>query len=286
LIASGSGSPPRRGSGRVLPAVLGLLLVLAATGCRVDIGVQIDVADDGSGIVEVVVALDGDAVDRLGGDLERVLEVDDLRAAGWSVDGPRGAPGGGAEVSASKGFGTPAEARRVVQEIAGADGALRRFRVDRSTPFARTEWSVRGVVDLRGGIEAFGDEALAAELDGLPVGRPVEAIELELGEPLDEVISLAVEVRLPGDDVRTNAGEPSPGGGTWRAALGDGPVRIQASSSEQRSSVLAWLGAGIGLAVLLVVLLVGRGVLALWRRRRRPPPAHAPGSAEAVAPQA
>jgi hypothetical protein len=287
-------TPPRIRRGWCRAAVLLAALLLVAS-CRVGVDVVVDLDDDGSGSVEVVVALDDDAVARLGGDLDAVLELDDLRAAGWSVEVVDDR-GGGAELTAAKAFRTPDEAEAVLEEVSGPGGVLQDFEVDRSTPFARTEWSVRGVIDLRDGIEAFGDDDLAAELDGLPIGRSVEALQFELGEPLDEVLRLAVEVRLPGSgrEIATTEGDATDGhaaevtaaGGVWRVPLGEGPVRVEVSSSERRTPVLVWFGVGALLATVLVVLLLVRGALAVRRRRRRSRPAHAAGSASTVAPPA
>jgi hypothetical protein len=251
-------------------ALVGLVVaaLLAGVGCRVDTTVTVDVAEDGSGAVEVGVTLDRDAVRRLGGRLRQVVEVDDLRSAGWEIDGPRRIDGGGAEVAVTKAFGTPDEGARVMREVTGRRGPLRGFRFERSTPFARTDWAVEGVLDLRDGIEAFGDEGLAAELDGLPIGRPVDELEAELGEPLSDVVGVEVRLRLPGGDAESNADVRAADGGTWEARLGDGPVRIHATTTERRTDVLAWLGGAVVVAIVLVVLLLVRVALA-WRRRRR-----------------
>ena len=54
-------------------AVVGLLLVvLGGSACRVDATVTVDVADDGTGLVEVAIQLDAAAVDAIGGLDERV----------------------------------------------------------------------------------------------------------------------------------------------------------------------------------------------------------------------
>ena len=69
-----------------------LLLLLAgamlAAGCRLELDVHVEVAEDGSGSVEVVVGIDRDGIERIGGDLGAVLAIDDLEAAGWTVEGP------------------------------------------------------------------------------------------------------------------------------------------------------------------------------------------------------
>ncbi|GIT45565.1 MAG: hypothetical protein Ct9H300mP12_01500 [Acidimicrobiales bacterium] len=69
-------------------AVVGLfLVVLGGSACRVDATVTVDVADDGTGLVEVVFQLDAAAVDAIGGLDERV------RVADWPMPvGPSRSP--------------------------------------------------------------------------------------------------------------------------------------------------------------------------------------------------
>ena len=62
-------------------------LVLALAGCRMDVNVGIDVAEDGSGTVSVAVGVDDDLFARVPGAADRV-HLDDLSAAGWEVTGP------------------------------------------------------------------------------------------------------------------------------------------------------------------------------------------------------
>ena len=75
------------------------LLVVGASAWQVRTTVTLDVADDGSGTVEVAVDLDAEAVARLpdldgdgvsdAADLAALERADDLVAAGWTVEGPR-----------------------------------------------------------------------------------------------------------------------------------------------------------------------------------------------------
>ena len=257
--------PLRRGRfrvGRVVAAALAVLLV--AAGCQVDTLVTIRYTDAGRGSVEVQVTLDREAVQQLGGDVGEVLELDDVRDAGWEVADPEPGGDGTVVLTATKRFGTPSEGARVIEEI----GALRDFRFTRQTPFAETEWRVKGVLDLSGGLEQFGDEGLAAELDGFPIGRPVEDIEAEIGEPVERMLDFRVRLVLPGTEAQSNADLPTAVGGTWQARLGDDPVTMRASTTEARNEVQRWMYAGYALAGLLLVLLLVRAVLWLIHRRR------------------
>jgi hypothetical protein len=246
----------------LVAALVGLL----ASACRLELDVQVDMAEDGSGSVEVVVGVDGDGIERIGGDLQAVLAIDDLDAAGWTVEGPEEGADGFTRVRFAKLFDTPDEAAVIFEEIAGEDGPFQDFAVSHEPSFARTEWGFTGRIDFSGGLAGFGDEALAAELDGEPLGQTLEEIEAQLGEPLERVIQVAVGVQLPGD-VTSNATEPTAGGGVWKVAFGGGPVAMEATGEEERTaSVVGAVGAAT-CAVLFLLYGLVRLVLGFVRRR-------------------
>ena len=76
-------------------------------GCRLQLDVNVEVAKDGSGSVEVVVGVDRDGIKRIGGDLGAVLAIDDLEDAGWSIEGPDEESDGFTRVWFRKGFDDP-----------------------------------------------------------------------------------------------------------------------------------------------------------------------------------
>jgi hypothetical protein len=250
----------------VLVALLGLL----ASACRLQLGVNVDVEEDGSGTVEVVVGVDRDGIERIGGDLGAVLAVDDLEDAGWTVEGPTEEDDGFTRVHVRKAFDSPTEAEAIFEEIAGEDGPFQDFGVSRDSSFARTEWGFTGRVDFRGGAEAFGDDALAAELDGEPLGQSVEEIEAQLGEALSRIIQVRVGVQLPGE-VTSNATTKAANGAVWQVGFGDGTVDMEASGEEQRTASL--VGIGVAAACLALLLLYGLVRLAMRSSHRRATPA-------------
>ncbi|MGH9191805.1 MAG: VOC family protein [Acidimicrobiales bacterium] len=261
MIAKGrsSGRPFR------LP-LLAALVALVATACQVRTTVAVDVTEDGSGTVEVAVGLDADAVGRLPdldddgrstvADVARLVRTDDLAAAGWEVSEPAAGPAaddGFVWIRATKPFGTPEEAGRVLGEITGADGPLRDLRVDRNEGFGGTRYTFEGTADLSGGLEAFGDDGLAAALEGEVLGEDAAAIEEELGQPLAEMFSLEISADLPGDSTAT----------AWAPALGGQPVEMAATGTVRDWWVLALaavaVASGVGLVVLLLVRVLQRG---------------------------
>ena len=165
-------------------AVVGLLLVvLGGSACRVDATVTVDVADDGTGLVEVVIQLDAAAVDAIGGLDERV-RVADLADAGWTVDGPHRTTGGlagattdgatteatGAQLAVRKAFEHPDRLGAVLAEVVGP-AAISDVLLVRQREFAETTWSLDGRIDLSAGLNLLADAELAAVLDGLPFAR-------------------------------------------------------------------------------------------------------------------
>ena len=243
---------------RLLLPLLGAVLL---AGCRLELDVQVEMAEDGSGWVEVVVGVDRDGIERIGGDLDAVLAIEDLGAAGWTAEGPDEEADGFTRVRFRKPFDDPDEAAVIFDEITAEDGPFQDLAVSHESSFARTEWGFTGRIDSSGGLAAFGDEALAAELDGEPLGQTVEEIEAQLGEPLEQVIQVAVGVQLPGDVV-SNATEPAAGGGTWKVAFGDGPVDMEASGEEERTASVV----GVGVAATCAALLVLYGLVRLGLR--------------------
>ncbi|MBN2622065.1 MAG: hypothetical protein JXA83_01795 [Acidimicrobiales bacterium] len=242
-------------SRRLLIAPLSLFLVVVLAACNVRTAVTVDVADDGSGTVEVALGLDADAVGRLPdldddgasgpADLAALVRADDLVAAGWSVDAPEADADGTTWLRVSRPFGTPAEAEQILAGVAGPDGALRDLRLTRTESFGRTQYEFTGTADLSGGLEAFGDEGLAAALDGEPLGEDAAAIELRAGEPLADVFTFEVVARLPGEST------------TWAPRLGDGPVEMSSSSTviDWPVVALAVLAAASAAAVVVVLAL-------------------------------
>lgn len=243
------------------------LVAVVASGCRLQLDVNVEVEEDGSGVVEVVVGLDEDAIDRIGGDLGALLEVGDLEEAGWTVDEPALEGDGFTRVRIRHPFATPAEAAEVFDQIAAENGPFQDFQVTRETSFAETRWGFSGRVDFSGGIEAFGDEALAAELDGEPIGTSVEELEARLGDSLSRLIQVRVRARLPGE-VTSNATTKAENGAVWQVGFGEGAVDLQADGHQRRLGTLLLAGTGVVCALALVVLLLVRVAGSVTRRSR------------------
>jgi hypothetical protein len=246
-------------------ALLALLVVVALAGCQIRTEVGIEVDDDGSGRVSVSVGLDDDAMARVPG-LEQELRLDDLRATGWEITGPTPEADGFTWIRGSKPFDTPEEAGRVLAEVAGTEGPFRDFALTRDRSFARTAFGFRGTVDFTGGLESFGDDALAATLDGEPLGEDVAAIEERIGAAIDEAFTFRIAVRMPGDLTSSNAPTRADNGAVWEPRLSEaGPIELAAESEVTRTTTIGLLAAAAVAAVAAVAVLVG----VPWRRRWR-----------------
>ena len=204
-----------------------LAVALLATACQVDTTVDITVDDDGSGRVTVTVVLDAEAAAKVP-DLDQSLLLDDVRKAGWRVVGPDRTAAGGWRVSATKPFADPSQLPAVMAELGGEGGPFREFTLTRDDAFAKTSYRLEGTVDLSGGIDAFGDDALRQALGGTTTGRTPEQLAADAGRPLPEALRFEVRTHLPG-------------GGTeeWTPVLGQPAQQIEASSASRRPR--AWL---------------------------------------------
>ena len=245
--------------------VLVLVGAVLLSSCRLQLGVDIQVEEDGSGQVEVAAGLDPDAMARVGGELDALLSTADLVAAGWTIEAPDLADDGVTWVRVHRPFADADQAAALFEDLAGSEGPFQDLRIERRSSFARTEWDFTGRLDFAGGLEAFGDAALAAELDGAPLGQTVEEIEATLGEPLSKAVQVQVSIRLPGE-VTSNA----PGAGdrtVWQTGFGERTVALEATGVEQRTGSMVAAGVAVACAALLALSLLVQGVRFVGRRR-------------------
>jgi hypothetical protein len=240
---------------RILILVLAASLVLAA--CRVDATVGVTMRGDGSGRVSVRLHLDPAAVRAVevdGRRLDQALRLGDLGASGWRVSAWRRDAAGGATISVSHAFATPAEAESLVTGLAGPDAGLVTGRIEHREGALRDRSRVVLTIDparLRVGIER--DATLAARLRaaGVDPARVAAAID---GEAADSV-RLGLRASLPGaDPVR---GRPD-----------GGRVVLDRAATEWHASRLVLVALGVGLLV-AAALVFGVGRVAVRRRHGR-----------------
>lgn len=247
-------------SRRSLP-VLVALLAWSATACHVTLAAGVDVARDGSGRVTAGIGLDADALKELG-DPATALRVDDLRQAGWLVEGPRKEDDGLTWVRASRPFADPEQAAAAMAELSGPDGPFRDFRIVRTKSLTRSRTTFTGTVDLSRGLAGLSDPELATTLGDVDLGLDLEGLRRRFGDQLARTVTVQVTAGLPGD-VTTNAPERDGGRALWSPELGQ-TVQMEATSEALRINPAIPIAAGaavVGLAGVLLFVVV--------RRRRR-----------------
>ena len=240
--------------------------MLLASACQLRTDVNITVEADGSGEVEVVIALDEDGVAH-NPDLLGQLDFSDLEATGWTVTGPDAGDDGFTRVSLRHRFAAPEEVAGLLDQVGGDNSPFQDFRVQRDNRFAETRYRFDGTVDFTHGVEGLTDDPeLAAALDA----DPVSLIEERLGGAIDQVLRFQVAVRLPGD-VDSNAPTKASNGAVWRpSVLEHEAVDLHASSTIRRTGRLVWLAVAVAAAFALVLFVTIR--IVLWRRSRRAAP--------------
>jgi hypothetical protein len=245
-------------------------LAAALTGCRVQTQVAVYQASSGRGVVAVSVSLDRAALTAIGGApaLAAQLQTADLRSAGWTVTRPVAGPGSTTVVSASHAYATPAQASALVAELAGsgpAGGGGRPFQLSlqQRNGFWRNETVLGGQVDLRCGLNCFGDSGLSSAL-GFPTGVNPAALAGP-GQQPDQVFTFSFDTRLPGHLVSSNGTALPDGGVRWTPGLGQ---RLQLAALT-RTWNTGRIVAAIVAAGVVVVLGIGLAVYWWLRRRRR-----------------
>ncbi len=246
--------------------LLAVLIALFATACQVDAVVDVEVGEDGSGLVRLTVAFDEDIVDAAP-ELREGLRLEDLDAAGWEVDGPREAESSGAVVYiATKQFVSPDHLPGVLDEIAGPSGLFSEFGVERTRSFARTTYTVTGTIDPNIDFASFGDDAITG-LIGEPLGASLGTLEARAGRPLEETVTLEFSVMLP-DTVETVSGIANGNVASWTVRPGDPlPTNIEATSSVEDQLPRVWAAVALVALALLATLLVFRVLASLSGRR-------------------
>jgi hypothetical protein len=242
----------------VVVALLGLL----ATGCQVKIAAQVDVGRDGRGRVSAGLGMDADALAEVG-DPATALRVDDLRRAGWEVEGPRKEGDGLTWVRVSKPFADSDQAMAAMAELSGPGGPFKDFRLVRTKSLLRSKTTFTGVVDLAGGLAGLSDPDLTGQLGDVDLGLDVEGLKRRFGDDLAKTVQVQVSAGLPGTKIKTNAPARDGGRAVWAPELGQ-TVQMEASSEALKVDPRLVVAAGGAIGLVIVA-----GALASRRRKRR-----------------
>lgn len=254
------------------------------SACRVDLTVEVDVTEpSGAGTVQLTANFD-EATTEAVPDLESVLRLDDTRDAGWQVAFSGGGAAGTTAplvITATKAFVSPDHLAEVLAELDGADGLISHGDLRITVDDTNVDYDLAVLVDARRTVFDLGG-AMVADLLGGEVAAlsPVE-LERRAGRPIDELVGVAVEVKVPGASSRLpEEGWMSVADG-GRHLLGvhgtqtfDDVVDAEAEAEVTRATadstrrwVRVWWGA---LAILLVggLLVLAIGAARIRRRQR------------------
>ena len=234
--------------------------LLLASACEVGVGVDIDVAENGSGTVAVGVSLDRAAADALG-DLANRIDLEDLALAGWEVSGPAREADNLLWLRATKPFGSAEELPSILAEIAGP-GVFEGFELRRRAEFAEQTWELVGEVDPAAAIPELLDTIAFNE--GLR-----ERIRAAAGEDaLTRGLSMRLSIDLPGE-LRSGGGDF-----TWDNLGTDSPtaptpVRMEATDENTTAKTLRLVGLAASALFVLALLLNLLGWWYIRRHRKR-----------------
>ena len=212
---------------------------LLCTACKVDLVVNIDARDDGSGVVQATVRLDDEAARRFKAVGGR-LDADDLRAAGWKTTQRENT------LTAVKEFNTPAELTAIIDEVAGPRRPLRDFKLTRTRSAFKTKTKFSGVIDLTAGVNAFSDDRLREQ-----TGTDLADLQRQGDAIINQIFDVQVGVRLPGD-TDSNAPTAADNGAVWRPQVGErATLTASASAVDTRRIVFVAIAAVAGLGLVL-----------------------------------
>lgn len=252
-------------------ATFWFVCALVATGCRVDLFVDVSVTKDGSGIVTVQADIDRDVADEVP-DLAQILRLDDLRSAGWRVDVGSGRSGS-VIVTATKPFDAFEQVSGILGEIDGPEGMFpgASLRLERNAEV--TTYRLEVDLNLDRTVLDFTDPNTGEVLGGEPFGVPLEELEARIGGPLDSAVSVAVSGRVPGGEARV----PSAGAlsltepGTRQLVvtgtiIDDELLAAIDDAADARSKVPGTIRL---VMIWWAVLALLAGAILFWRRRHR-----------------
>jgi putative hydrolase of the HAD superfamily len=247
------------------------VVVLLLTGCNADILTTIQVQQDGSGTVEVLVALDPELAGELP-DLEAAgLALADTDDSGWFVEPRDFDDDGRTLIRARKAFANPDQFAETMDEIAGSEGLFGGFSLVKESSFAQVSYTVNGRL-AGNGFSDFTD----VELDAL-LGESLETFAERLDADPSQV-TVRLSLTLPGEvrpDGSNGARLDQASDSTarfWSTTLSDpSEVSVQSESITREIGPLVALGVAVlsGAVALLLALAV---ILRVLQSQQKPAP--------------
>lgn len=235
------------------------MLLLAA--CRVDMRTTVNVAENGSGTIMVVVTADAEVVSNAP-ELTTSLNLDDLRTAGWTVDVQSPNADGGLSVTVQRGFANADEASLFLSQLSGDNGPLRNLSLTRAGSVNDARYALTGQAGLPQGVAGFADSEALAVLGSPPFAASLEA----QGVVLSDVLTMDLTLTMPGKVVANNANTvlstEDDLAATFRWTIPTDQSEIALDASTRDRDVSAMVASYIATALLVVlILMVAGGVL-------------------------
>ncbi len=253
---------------RLFVAMFALAVVCAS--CNVDMSIDVSMRENGTGTITVTATADADIVAQAPG-LMTDLRFDDVKAAGWTVEGPAATPAGGLQVVLHHDFRTPKEATAILATLNGPSGPLNAVTLSRTKRDGTTTFAMSGTLQVAGDLDAFSDSDLFATVGATPYAAQVAAAGLQPGQ----AFTIHFQAKLPGTvktSTATAGSASSPTGLSW-AVPSDGTVVDVGTISTQKASRNMWAGPlarGAMVAMFAwIVLAAGFIVYVVMARRRR-----------------
>lgn len=250
-------------------ARLGAVLCTVAllSSCRVDQSISLNVKPNGTGNVIVVVTADKDIVAKVPS-LAQDIRTDDLKKAGWTVDGPTKTKTGGLTIQLTHEFNTPTEATAILGQVSESRGPLHELVLARSGKDTNSTWTLTGRLEVNGGLNSFVDDAGLELLDVSPYAAEVSEAGIDLGD----AVGITFAASLPGE-IDSTTGIEKDKTVTWQIPMDGSRVDVATTSTHVavgtsiarvgRTLLLALLALWIA-ATLILLLLVANA------RNRRP----------------
>ena len=195
----------RRSARRTTTLLCLAVVLLAATSCRADIFLDIDVSHTEGGLVTVSVVVDDEVLEWLP-DWARQVETSDLVAAGWEVQ----ISSSGEKLSVQKPFSTDAQLAALLAEIGGPDGSANGpanglfgdSELAVSYDGATSSYSLSLAVNLVHDVADLINPATANLFGGNLFGVPTQELTRRAGQDLNETVGLVVRATVPQGEAR------------------------------------------------------------------------------------
>lgn len=245
-----------------LIAVVASVVLLCS--CQLNAVVKLDVAQSGAGTVTVNMIVDKGVVDQAP-NLVEDLRFDDATAAGWVVVRPNKTADGGLQISMSHTFDNPDQAGVLLDQLSGEFGPFKQMSLTRSGKDTDSLFKLDGILQVDGGLRAFGDAALLNTIGGAPFAENLQQAGLDLGKAM----TIDFVATLPGI-VERSTGVDNVNTVTWRVPLDGSELSVLTTSRNTAvKATVARLIAGLFKFLLFAWLafmaaLVGR---VLYKRR-------------------